>query len=493
MFHRLTRYYRSLGRWFGYAGRRLQIILLVMSSVLALALHGCTGWAPTDPAGALGRWQPRPTQQRILQTLSAAEETQYEEFANAEDPTSEDLQILVEDYVIGPGDTVDIQIFELLTPDTPYSVRVVVNDLGYISIQHIGRIKAADLSSSQLERLIGEILHPNILRDPQINVVVVGRTQRTFSIVGAVREPYRYNIDKPDYRLIDALAQAQDVNQINIPYIYVIRRPKAAAVEYGDTADVGSRAPVPAVKPAGPIGPPELSPEEELQELLESIPRKSSYGPPSGFSKALHLSDVEQSSSQLSPVTTGRRAEESGRDFHWPAAKPRTRAPFAGRVIRIPLDELMAGNDSYNIVIRKDDVIHVPFIDSGYYYVMGNVNRPGTYGIGAVPVTLTRAIAAAGSIGVLAEPAKVDLVRRIGPDRQEIVQLDLAKIFSGLQPDYYIKKDDIINIGTSPISPWLAVLRNGFRATYGFGFVYDRNYADRDVGEPFQWPNLSFW
>ena len=138
-------------------------------------------------------------------------------------------------------------------------------------------------------------------------------------------------------------------------------------------------------------------------------------------------------------------------------------------------------------------VIHVPYIESGFYYVMGNVNRPGTYGIGSEPVTLTRAIAAAGSIGTLAEPAKVDLVRRIGPDRQEIVQLDLAKIFAGLQPDYYIKKDDIINIGTSPISPWMAVLRNGFRATYGFGFVYDRNYADRDVGDPFQWPNLGFW
>jgi polysaccharide export outer membrane protein len=437
-----------------------------------------------------------------LQTLSAAEETQYEEFANAEDPTPEDLEVLVEDYVIGPGDTVDLQIFELLAPDTPYVVRVVVDDLGYISIQHVGKLKAAGLSSSQLERRVAEILHPNILKDPSVNAVVVGRTQRTFSIVGAVREPYRYPIDKPDYRLIDALAQAQDVSQINIPYIYVIRRPKAA-VEYKETSDAGLEAPIPAGKRAAPVGPPELSPEEELQELLESIPRKSSYRRPGGLSEALHLSAVsarppggsagEQASAELSPVTTARRDEERGRDFHWPAAGPRPKAPFAGRVIRIPLDELLAGNENYNIVIRKDDVVHVPFIDSGFYYVMGNVNRPGTYGIGAIPVTLTRAIAAAGSIGVLAEPAKVDLVRRLGPDRQEIVQLDLAKIFAGLQPDYYIKKDDIINIGTSPISPWLAVLRNGFRATYGFGFVYDRNYADRDVGEPFQWPNLSFW
>jgi protein involved in polysaccharide export with SLBB domain len=125
--------------------------------------------------------------------------------------------------------------------------------------------------------------------------------------------------------------------------------------------------------------------------------------------------------------------------------------------------------------------------------MMGNVNRPGAYQLGAIPVTLTQAIAGAGSLNVLAEPTKVDITRRIGEHKQQIVQVDLAKIFAGLQPDYYLKRDDTINVGTSPVSPWLAVLRNGFRATYGFGFVYDRNYADRDAFRPFELPNLLFW
>lgn len=477
------------------------MILLLLCPGLALVLNGCTGWAPTDPAGALGRWQPMPTQQRIMQTLSAAEEAEYEEFVNAEDPTAEDLQVLAEDYVIGPGDTIDIQIFELLSPDAPYYERTVVNELGYISIQHVGRIKAQGLISSQLEQKLKEILYPNILRDPRVSAMVVGRTQRTYSIVGAVRYPLRYVIDKSDYRLLDALAQAQDINQANIPYIYVIRRPKAVELEAAEQADLDGTDPE--VQPTAPVGPPELSPEEGLEELLESIPRKSSYSPPPGLSDAVHFSVVSESPevgrgsdrvpSDLLAVTNGRQPLQRGKEIHWPAGRQKEKLPFAGRVIRIPLADLRAGNANYNIVIRKDDVIHVPLIESGYYYVMGNVNRPGTYGIGSIPVTLTRAIAAAGSIGALAEPAKVDLTRRISPNKQEIVQLDLAKIFAGLQPDYYIKKDDIINIGTSPVSPWLAVLRNGFRATYGFGFVYDRNYADRDVGDPFQWPNLSFW
>jgi hypothetical protein len=30
------------------------------------------------------------------------------------------------------------------------------------------------------------------------------------------------------------------------------------------------------------------------------------------------------------------------------------------------------------------------------------------------------------------------------------------------------------------VAPFLFVIRNSFRFTYGFGFVYDRNFADKD-------------
>ena len=58
--------------------------------------------------------------------------------------------------------------------------------------------------------------------------------------------------------------------------------------------------------------------------------------------------------------------------------------------------------------------------------------------------------------------------------------VDLDKIASGEQPDFFIKPNDLINVGTHPTSRWRAVLRNAFRATYGFGFVYDRNFAYSD-------------
>ncbi|MBW7989583.1 MAG: hypothetical protein FVQ84_06145 [Planctomycetes bacterium] len=152
------------------------------------------------------------------------------------------------------------------------------------------------------------------------------------------------------------------------------------------------------------------------------------------------------------------------------------------RLLRIPADRLLSGDPRYNIVIKPGDTIHVPVDIVGEFCIMGHVNRPGYFNMTGRPMTLKMAIAAAGGLGPLAWPKRVEVVRRIGRKHEEIVMLDLDKIASGEQPDIFIKPNDLINVGTHPTSRWRAILRNAFRATYGFGFVYDRNFSDRDFG-----------
>ena len=98
------------------------------------------------------------------------------------------------------------------------------------------------------------------------------------------------------------------------------------------------------------------------------------------------------------------------------------------------------------------------------------------------PAEAKLAVAAAGGLGPLAWPEKVEVIRRVSKNKEEIVLVNLKKIAEGSQPDFFMKPKDIINVGTHPTSRWLAVLRNAFRASYGFGFIYDRNFADRDIG-----------
>ncbi|MCP4450286.1 MAG: hypothetical protein GY809_02410 [Planctomycetes bacterium] len=154
------------------------------------------------------------------------------------------------------------------------------------------------------------------------------------------------------------------------------------------------------------------------------------------------------------------------------------------RVIRIPADRVVAGDPRYNIVIRPGDTIHVPVDVAGVFYISGQVNGTGPVRL-AGPTTLKQAITMAGGLGPLAYPKKCEVVRRIGENREQVVMVDLEKIGKGEQPDFYVKPHDLINVGTHFTSRWRAVLRNAFRAAYGFGFVYDRNFADSAYGRGF--------
>jgi len=180
------------------------------------------------------------------------------------------------------------------------------------------------------------------------------------------------------------------------------------------------------------------------------------------------------------PVIKIEPGEQPTGQYEMPGVK---REPGTGtRLIRIPAEKLLAGDTRYNIVIKPGDTIHVPVDIVGEFCIMGHVNRPGYFNMTGRPMTLKMAIAAAGGLGPLAWPKRVEVVRRIGRGSEVIAMLDLDKIASGEQPDVFIKPNDLINVGTHPTSRWRAILRNAFRATYGFGFVYDRNFADRDFG-----------
>jgi protein involved in polysaccharide export with SLBB domain len=104
------------------------------------------------------------------------------------------------------------------------------------------------------------------------------------------------------------------------------------------------------------------------------------------------------------------------------------------------------------------------------------VNRPGVFALSGQKITLKMAVAAAGNLDALAIPRRCDLIRRIGANQEVVVQVNLQAIFQGTQPDIFLKSNDVVNVGTDAIAPFLAVTRNGYRAAYGWGFTYDRNY-----------------
>lgn len=159
------------------------------------------------------------------------------------------------------------------------------------------------------------------------------------------------------------------------------------------------------------------------------------------------------------------------------------------RVIGIPVKALQSGEMRYNIVIRPGDVISIPTPEAGRrYYVAGHVRGAGAYTIPPEGIRITAAIASAGGLDPYAWPSRCEIARRIGPDQEQIFQINLDRIFAGKDQNILIKPGDVINVGTHPLSPFLVTIANGFRATYGFGFVYDRNFGTIDSFGPQQNP-----
>ncbi len=154
------------------------------------------------------------------------------------------------------------------------------------------------------------------------------------------------------------------------------------------------------------------------------------------------------------------------------------------RIIAIPWDKLRQGDSSYNIVIRPDDRIYVEPPPLGNLYIRGEVARPGVFGYptSGEKMTLSEFITAAGDLGPIAVPERVSLTRRIGENMQATVTLNYAAILQRTEPDIFLKPNDLISIGTSWGATPMAIIRNGFRATYGFGFLLDRNFGNDVFG-----------
>jgi len=155
------------------------------------------------------------------------------------------------------------------------------------------------------------------------------------------------------------------------------------------------------------------------------------------------------------------------------------------RVIEISYNDLINGVPGLDVVIRPGDLIYCDSGERGVVYIDGEVNRPGVYQLPeGGRLTVSRLIAAAGGLNQIAIPQRCDLIRKVGEDREATVRISVAAIRNRGEPDIYCKPDDHVIIGTNFWATPLAVIRNGFRMTYGFGFLLDRNFGNDVFGAP---------
>jgi polysaccharide biosynthesis/export protein len=225
------------------------------------------------------------------------------------------------DYEIGPGDVLKVVVIgqAQMTGDFP------VDPEGMVNFPILGKIKASQHTTLELERKVTTLLADGILRRPQVTISVAEYGSQRVFVTGEVQRPGRYPL-KTDRTLLALLGDIGPLGQNVGHEVIVIRPPGLAGGASG------------AAVTAGTTDPP------------ESAGTSTGAGDPSA----------------------------GAADATVPASIPGL--PFVApgsEVIHISLLELQSGNPEKNVTLKAGDTVYFP--KASQVYVMGSVARPGPY------------------------------------------------------------------------------------------------------------------
>jgi polysaccharide biosynthesis/export protein len=148
------------------------------------------------------------------------------------------------DYVIGPGDLLNIEVFDV--PELSREVRV--SESGFVAIPLIPvKVQAGGLTPFQFQDKLAELLQANgLVTHPQVSVTVKEQHSEPITVIGAVKTPLTIQAVH-QMSLLQVLSQAGGIADDAGSKVLITRRPPAR----GEESTAGP-ADVDTTKPASP-------------------------------------------------------------------------------------------------------------------------------------------------------------------------------------------------------------------------------------------------
>ena len=327
------------------------------------------------------------------------------------------------DYVIGTGDVLVIDVFDV----KELSREVRVSQTGSIGIPLVPvRLHVAGLTEVQAEEKIAEVLEANgLVSHPEVSVSVKERKSKPITVVGAVPHPMVYQADRP-VTLLEVLAEAGGV-----------------ANDAGDTVIVSR----PVQEPqADSSEPPAISPE-----------KSDTSSAPSG---TMQMGSSSKTIASPSPATKGSSATSQPPEIPTAtAAAPQkssasafadSEPPALNNTITINLNELMEGGEAANnILLQAGDIVTVPH--SGIVYVLGAVGHPGGFVLSndRGQMSILKILALAGGTTSTAKTNHAVIIRKDTQGQQHEVAVDLKKVLARQAEDLQLQPSDILYVPQS--------------------------------------------
>jgi polysaccharide export outer membrane protein len=428
------------------------------------------------------------------------------------------------DYTLGPGDRINLNIFQVEEYSGEYPVLVD----GTISLPLVGKVRVSDLTLKQTEQTVGE-KYSLYLKRPIVTVGLVSPRPMSVTIAGEVNNPgaYKTNFDQnPQFpTAIDMVRQAGGITTLaDMRNIQITRRFQGrekvynvnawTLFEQGRLADLRLR-----------DGDTVFIPTVEKIDLAE-IERLASAGSTFGITEPIEVAMVGEiyrpGTYKIAPGTTANNPAQGQQNAQGGDLPPRLSdalrsaggiKPLANirqievqrqtwdgqtRTINVDLWELLqAGKRNQNLILQEGDTIVIPQADkiaeedaqqiaaasfspdTIRVNVVGEVQSPGP--VEVPPNTpLNQAILAAGGFNQSrARTGSVELVR-LNPNgtvAKRSIDVDFAENPSE-ENNPTLHNNDVIVVGRSAtaavgdtvgavLSPVFAPL-NLFRGIFGF-------------------------
>src|SRR5712664_3534686 len=157
------------------------------------------------------------------------------------------------DYVIGRGDVIIVDIFDV----KELSREVRVSQTGSIGLPLVPvRLHVAGLTEVQAEQKIAEVLEANgLVSHPQVSVSVKERKSKPITVVGAVQRTMVYQADRP-VTILEVLAEAGGISNDAGDTVIVTRPSQEPQADSSEPLAIGAEDPAPTTAPkeSTPIG-----------------------------------------------------------------------------------------------------------------------------------------------------------------------------------------------------------------------------------------------
>jgi polysaccharide export outer membrane protein len=337
---------------------------------------------------------------------------------------SEKARYIPHDYVIGSGDTISIDVFDV----KELSRDVRVSQTGTIGLPLIPvRLQVKGLTETQAEQKIAEVLAANgLVSHPEVSVSVKDRKSKPITVVGAVPRPMVYQAERP-LTLLEVLAEAGGVSP-----------------DAGDTVIVTrpiSESPDTSLTPA-------ISNEDVIPPSAQDvIPPSAKNNVPASGGSAVGPSQAMTGIAPATPApnTNFPSAEVAAKDAPVP-----TMPPALSNTITVNLNELMESGDAVNnIILQAGDIVTVPH--AGIVYVLGAVGKPGGYILtnDRTQMTTLKMLALAGGLNHTAKSNRGVIIRRDRQGQQREQMVDLKKVVERKAEDVRLEASDILYVPDS--------------------------------------------